>query len=104
MSGLAINRSIMMFTISRALSQETTRPALDLAELDAVGDVEHPVQNTEARIGEVVDGGGGTDADTVSHPAGGGRLEAFPAHAGINEDVDVSRLHRRRCPTPIGQR
>ena len=89
MFGSAINRSIMISTISRAPLARDHEPRTDLAQLDAVGDVQHAVQYAEAGIGNVVDSGAGADADAIGHPAGGGRLEAFPTYAGINEDVDV---------------
>ena len=82
-------RAIMMSLISRALSQETTRPALIWPELDPVGHVEDAVQHAEAGVGEVEDRGVAADAEPGGDPAGGGRLELLPADAGVDQNADI---------------
>ena len=82
-------RSIMMSLISRAVSQEVTSPARDLAEFDLVGDFEDAVEDAEAGVGDVVDGFGAADAEFGGDAAGGGGFEVFAVDAGVDDGADV---------------
>ena len=64
----------------------------DLAQLDAVGDVDHAVEHAQAGVADVVDGGGRADAQAGGDVAGSRRLELLAADAGIDQRVD--RLRR----------
>src|SRR5262249_59553654 len=64
-----------------------------LAQLDLVGDVDDAVQDAEAGVGYVVDERAGTHSESGGDVAGGRRLELLATDAGVNEDVDVARLH-----------
>ena len=94
----------------RALAGDDQAGA-DLAEFDAVGDVEHAVEHPEAGIGNIVDGGVPLDADGGGHLAGGRRLEMLAADAGVDQGADLLRrdiapLQRffRRSDRPLRNR
>ena len=62
---------------------------LDLAELYAVGYVEHAVLDAQAGVGDVVDGAFRAGAEQGGHGGGGGGLAVLAADAGIDEGAEV---------------
>ena len=105
-------RSIMMSLISRAVSLATTRPARIWPELDPVGDLDDPVEHSEASVADVVDDGVGADAQVGGDPAGRGRLEVFAADAAVDQGADlpaggtsaISRARRAASAAPSDSR
>ena len=59
-----------------------------MSELDAVGDVEHAVEDAETRVAYVVDGGIGADAKAGRDMTSRRRLELLATDAGVDQSVD----------------
>ena len=78
--------------ISRAVSQETTSPALAWPSSIRLATSTIAVEHAEAGVGHVVHGRVRGDAELGGDVAGGRRLELLAA--------DARRRSARRCPPP----
>ena len=68
---------------------------LTAEQLDAIRDIHHPVEHTQAGVAHIIDKRAATHAETVRHSAGGGWLKIFPAHAAVEQRAEVARGETR---------
>lgn len=65
-----------LVNLPRALARDDEAGA-DLAQLNAVGDFNHPIEHAEAGIAQVIHERAAAQADAIGYGAGSGRLEVF---------------------------